>query len=55
MVNKSETKIYSSQGRHFIYLKSDFVKDDRFPFKVGEQLEAEIIGNKLFISKKKKK
>jgi hypothetical protein len=54
MVNSARTKIYESRGRHTIYLASDLVGDDRFPFRPGEMLTARIRGDRLILEKAKK-
>jgi hypothetical protein len=54
MVNETKTKIYRSNGRHSLYLASDLVGDDRFPFRLGEELTVRIDGDKLLIEKAKK-
>ena len=51
MVNQAKTKIYRSDGRHSIYLPSDLIGDDRFPFKVGEELTARIQDDQLILEK----
>jgi len=42
MANWAKTKIYSSKGRNSLYLPSSLVNDDRFPFKVGQELIVKI-------------
>lgn len=54
MVNKAIVKIYAVQSRHTINLPSDFVRDSAFPFKVNEELEARIEGDKIIIERSKK-
>jgi hypothetical protein len=55
MGNQASSKIYNSSGRHSLYLPSDLVGDDRFPFKVGEELTIRIDGEHLLAEKAKKK
>ena len=55
MVKEASTKIYRSDGRHSIYLPSQVVGDDRFPFRVGEELTVRIDGDCLVIESKKSK
>jgi hypothetical protein len=55
MVKEATAKIYRSNGRHSLYLPSDLVGDDRFPFKVGEELTVTIDGEHLIIKKGKGK
>jgi hypothetical protein len=54
LVNQAGTKIYKSDGRHSIYLPSDLVGDDRFPFTVGQELVVRIDGEKLTVEKAKR-
>ncbi|MGA2460357.1 MAG: hypothetical protein ABSF82_02935 [Candidatus Bathyarchaeia archaeon] len=51
MVNQAGSKIYRSKGRHSLYLPSSIVGDDRFPFKVGEELMVRIEGERLVVEK----
>jgi hypothetical protein len=55
MVNQAASKIYRSNGRHSLYLPSDIVSDDRFPFKAGEALQVRIDGERLIVEKPKGK
>ena len=55
MVKEGKVKIYRSDGRHSLYLPSDLVGDDRFPFQVGEELTVTIDGNRLIVQKAKTK
>jgi hypothetical protein len=55
MVNQVTVKIYRSNGRHSLYLPSDLVGDDRFPFQVGEDLTVRIDGDHLIVEKAKKR
>ena len=52
MVNQAKVKLYGSKSRHSINLPSDFVRDSAFPFKVGEELVARIVEQKVVIEKK---
>ena len=54
MVNQIKTKIYRSHGRHSLYLASDLVGDDRFPFHVGDELIVRIDAERLIVEKAKK-
>jgi hypothetical protein len=54
VVNQAKTKIYRSNGRHSVYLPSDLVGDDRFPFQLGEDLTVRIEGERLTLEKAKK-
>jgi len=54
MVNQATSRIYRSNGRHYLYLPSDLVGDDRFPFTVGQELFVRIDGEKLVIERAKK-
>jgi hypothetical protein len=54
MVNQATAKIYRSNGRHSLYMPSDLVGDDRFPFQVGEELLVRIDGDRLVVEKAKK-
>jgi len=49
MVNQARTKIYRSDGRHSLYMPSRLVTDDRFPFKVGDELMVRIEENHLIV------
>jgi hypothetical protein len=49
MVNRAKTKIYRSDGRHSLYMPSPLVNDDRFPFRVGEELIVRIEENHLIV------
>lgn len=49
LVSKVETRIYESQGRHYIFLQKMLVVDSQFPFKVGEKIIVEIVGDHLEI------
>jgi hypothetical protein len=53
MAKTATTKIYKSDGRHSLYLPSDLVADDRFPFKVGETLTVIIEGQELIVRRVK--
>jgi hypothetical protein len=53
MVNKATVKVYEHNNRHSINLPSDFVKDSAFPFKIKEELEARIDGERIIIEKKR--
>ena len=54
VVNQAKTKIYRSNGRHSVYLPSDLVGDDRFPFRLGEELGARIESDRLILERAKK-
>jgi hypothetical protein len=54
VVNQIKTKIYRSHGRHSLYLASDLVGDDRFPFHVGDELIVRIDAERLIVEKAKK-
>jgi hypothetical protein len=49
MVNQARTKMYRSHGRHSLYMPSRLVTDDRFPFKVGDDLMVRIEENHLIV------
>jgi hypothetical protein len=51
MTKEGRTKIYKTAGRHTIYLPSDVVGDDRFPFRVGEDLAVMIDKHHLLIKR----
>jgi hypothetical protein len=55
MVNQGPTKIYQSNGRHYLYIPSDLARDDRFPFKPKEPLTLRIQGDQLIVEKAKGK
>jgi hypothetical protein len=55
MVNEGKTKVYRFDGRHSLYLPSDVVGDDRFPFKVGEDLLVRIDGQRLIVESARRK
>ena len=52
MVIQTETKIFKTNSRHTIYIKSDLVNDSSFPFKPNEPLIIRIEGNRLIVEKK---
>jgi hypothetical protein len=52
MTAEAKVKIYGRNARHSINLPSDFVRDSAFPFKVGEELIARIVNDKVIIEKK---
>jgi hypothetical protein len=54
VVREVKTKIAASQGRHTIYLKSTFINDSNFPFKVGERLKIRIENDKLIVERDNK-
>ena len=54
MVNSARTKMYKSKGRHSVYLPSDLVGDDRFPFQPKEELTVRIEGDRLILERAKK-
>lgn len=54
MVLKGETKIYTSGGRHSIYVPSGLVNDSAFPFAVGETLTIRIENDRIIVEKVKK-
>ena len=55
MVNETNVKIYAVKSRHTINLPSEFVRDSAFPFKVGEELKARIMDDKIVIARPDKK
>lgn len=55
MTVKTTTSLYQKGPRSFIYLQKPFVTDGTFPFKNGDKLEVTIQGDKLVITKAKKK
>jgi len=48
---KGETKIYSSDGRHSIYIPADIIKDSAFPFTLVDRLSIHVEGKRLIIEK----
>jgi hypothetical protein len=54
MVLQGETKIYTSGGRHSIYIPSGLVNDSAFPFAVGETLTIRIENDRIIVEKTKK-
>lgn len=54
MVLEGETKMYSSAGRHSIYVPARLVNDSAFPFRLGEALIIRIEGTRIVIEKAKK-
>ena len=38
MVDRAKTKIYKTDGRHFLYLPKDLITDSQFPLQPGEKL-----------------
>ena len=54
MALEGETKMYSSSGRHSIYVPARLVNDSVFPFKLGEKLMIRIEENRVVVEKAKK-
>jgi len=54
MVLQGETKIYTSGGRHSIYIPSRLVSDSAFPFVVGEKLTIRIENDRIIVEKVRK-
>lgn len=53
MVNQARTKIYRSDARHSLYMPTALVRDDRFPFKVGDELTVRIEEDRLIVERAK--
>jgi hypothetical protein len=51
MVDRAETKIYKSDGRHFLYLPKNLITDSQFPLRPGEKLTVTFTKSVLVIQR----
>ena len=49
MVGRAKTKIYKTDGRHFLYLPKDLITDSQFPLEPGKKVTALISKSVLVI------
>jgi len=54
MVREAETKIYKTNGRHYLYLPKALITDSNFPLDIKKPILIRIEGNKLTIENKAK-
>jgi hypothetical protein len=54
MVDSTKVRIYAFKSRHSINLPTEFIRDSAFPFKIGEELMAKIVDEKIVIQRGKK-
>jgi len=47
--DSAKTKIYKSDGRHFLYLPKDLITDSQFPLRPGERLTVTFTKTSLII------
>ena len=52
MVKEAESKIYRTNGRHYLYLPKDLVTDSNFPLDIKRKVLIRIDGQKLVIENK---
>ncbi|MEM2969542.1 MAG: hypothetical protein QXR63_01240 [Candidatus Bathyarchaeia archaeon] len=52
MVKEAESKIYKTNGRHYLYLPKDLITDSNFPIDINKRIIVKINGNKLTIENK---
>jgi len=51
VVDRAETKIYKTDGRHFLYLPKDLITDSQFPLRPGERLTVTFTKTSLIIQR----
>ncbi len=50
MTDHGETRLFSVKGgRHFIYIRSDMVRDSAFPFAPNQKVVVSIEGDRLIV------
>ncbi|MCD6536356.1 MAG: hypothetical protein J7K49_04920 [Thaumarchaeota archaeon] len=49
MVDRAETKIYKTDGRHFLYLPKNLITDSQFPLEPGKKVKVLISKSVLVI------
>ena len=49
MVDRAETKIYKTDGRHFLYLPKNLITDSQFPLEPGKKVTVLISKSVLVI------
>ncbi|MEM1539738.1 MAG: hypothetical protein QXK33_04940 [Candidatus Bathyarchaeia archaeon] len=49
MVKEAKTKIYKTNGRHYLYLPKDLITDSNFPLDIKKPIIIRIEGRKLTI------
>lgn len=52
MVKEAESRIYRTNGRHYLYLPKDLVTDSNFPIDINRKILIRIDGQKLIIENK---
>jgi hypothetical protein len=52
MVKEAESKIYRTNGRHYLYLPKDLITDSNFPLDIKKKIVIRIDGNCLVVENK---
>jgi len=52
MVKEAESKIYRTNGRHYLYLPKDLITDSNFPLDIRKKIVIRINGNHLIVENK---
>jgi hypothetical protein len=52
MVKEAESKIYKTNGRHYLYLPKDLITDSNFPLDIKKSIIIKIEGRKLTVENK---
>jgi len=53
MVKEAESKIYRTNGRHYLYLPKDLVTDSNFPLDINKKVLIRIDRQRLIVENKK--
>ncbi|MEM2293858.1 MAG: hypothetical protein QXX41_11340 [Nitrososphaerota archaeon] len=52
MVKEAESRIYKTDGRHYLYLPKDLVTDSSFPLDIEKKVIVRIEGKRLVVENK---